>query len=346
MSRKGRGFPLEYYPGEILTEREARINRKIFFLSSTNMGGIIAPNVSVMFPPPTAINRIQFTSLDSMVSQTKPSSLIAPVISNRPKKILLTNEQIDKFSKISSEFRDGSINMDEAILQLRGGGKFKDISFIVLYIWLYKLQNNHVEGFQPIRPPHQEWMSKGADQRPPYAGGYGSSNSGSSLGLTYTNDGFNELSQTKIQNAYSQIPNLSVEGTNQQVTAWSAAKHIHHSPYFGLDPTEHGMTQKDLDSIAKNGLINHIRDGGTPPNDSYVKAFQQRWKRFAEHRDVRKCGIQTVMGEQCYVVKHDRTRIFLAFKADSGESFTGYQLTKKQSMNHNKDGIIGNNYKN
>lgn len=116
-------------------------------------------------------------------------------------------------------------------------------------------------------------MPKGADQRPPYAGGYGSSNSGSSLGLTYTNDEFNELSQTTIQNAYSQIPNLSVEETNQQVTDWSVAKHIHHSPDFGLDPTKYGMTQKDLDSIAKNGLLNHIRDGGTPPNDEYVKAF-------------------------------------------------------------------------
>ena len=29
MSRKNRGFPLEYYPGEILTEREAGINRKM-----------------------------------------------------------------------------------------------------------------------------------------------------------------------------------------------------------------------------------------------------------------------------------------------------------------------------
>lgn len=63
MPIKSRGFPLEYYPGEILTEREARINRKIFFLSSTNMGGIIAPNVSVILPPPTAINIIEFSLL-------------------------------------------------------------------------------------------------------------------------------------------------------------------------------------------------------------------------------------------------------------------------------------------
>jgi|JI71714CRNA_FD_contig_121_198153_length_4545_multi_4_in_0_out_0_4 hypothetical protein len=347
MKIKGRGFPLEYYPGEILTEREAGINRKMFLFRVTGMGGALTPNVSVMLPPPpTAINRIQFTSLDSMVSQTKPSSLIAPVITNQPDKSILTDLQLDEFNQISSKFLDSSISMDEAILQLRGGGKFKDISFIVLYIWLYRLQNNHVESFQPIYPPHQEWMQNRAHQRPPYAGGYSSSNSGSSLGLTHTNDGFNELSRTKIQNAYSQIPNLSVEGTNQQVTAWSAAKHIHHSPDFGMDPTKYGMTQKDLDSIAKNGLISHIRDGGTPPNDEYVKAFQQRWKRFAEHKDFRECGIQTVMGQDCHVLKHNRTRIFLAIKTDSGESFTGYQLTERQSVNHNNTGIIGKNYKN
>lgn len=137
----------------------------------------------------------------------------------------------------------------------------------------------------------------------PYAGGYGSSNSVSSLGLTYTNDGFNELSQTKIQNVYSQIPNLSVEGTNQQVTAWSAAKHIHHSPDFGLDPKKYGMTQKDLDSVAKNGLINHIRDGGTIPNDKYVKALQQRWKAFAEHPTVKYRGIEVVMGNRVMLSK-------------------------------------------
>ena len=86
------------------------------------------------------------------------------------------------------------------------------------------------------------------------------------------------------------------------------------------------MTQKDLDNIAKKGLLNHIRDGGIPPNEEYVQALQKRWKRFAEHREVQNCGIRTVMGRDCYVVKHDRTRIFLSFKANSGESYTGYQL--------------------
>jgi hypothetical protein len=99
-------------------------------------------------------------------------------------------------------------------------------------------------------------------------------------------------------------------------------------------------------SLLKVSQTEHIRDGGTPPNAEYVKAFQQRWKRFAEHKDVRECGIQTVMGQDCHVLKHNRTRIFLAIKSDSGESFTGYQLTERQSMNHNNTGVIGKNYKN
>jgi hypothetical protein len=106
------------------------------------------------------------------------------------------------------------------------------------------------------------------------------------------------------------------------------------------------MTQKDLDSIANKGLINHIRDGGTAPSADYVQALQRRWKRFAEHRDVRKCGIQPVMGKPCDVVKHDRTRIFLAFSEETGKSYTGYRLNTDQSLNHEKTGTIGKNYKN
>ena len=95
--------------------------------------------------------------------------------------------------------------------------------------------------------------------------------------------------------------------------------------------------EEELDSIAVNGLINHINQGGMPPNANYVKALQKRWKAFAEHKNVRECGIQPVMGEDCHVVKYDRTRIFLSFKLDSEESFTGYQLNPDQSLNHDKN---------
>ena len=52
------------------------------------------------------------------------------------------------------------------------------------------------------------------------------------------------------------------------------------------------------------------------------------------------------MGKDCHVRKHDGTEIFIAFDLESGESVTGYQLTKRQSQNHDKYGTIGKNYKN
>ena len=100
------------------------------------------------------------------------------------------------------------------------------------------------------------------------------------------------------------------------------------------------MTQQDLNNIAEKGLITHIREGGAPPNAQFVKALQTRWKAFAEHKNVHDCGIQPVMGQDCHVLKHNRTRLFVAIKTNSGESFTGYQLTKPQSVKHNNTGII------
>lgn len=234
MERKNKGFPFEYYPGEILTEKEAVFRFKMCLFRLMNIGGFVTSNVlleqalkQVIVPLPIPINKIQ----ESMVSESQLVYLIIP------EKNILTDLQLNEFNQIGSKFLNGSITIDEAILELRGGGRFEEICYLVLFIWLSNLQNNSVEGFQSIRPPHQQLMP---NQRPPYIGGYGSSNSGPSLGLK--NNKFNEFSQNKIQNAYKQIPNLPVKGTNFEVTAWSAAKHVYHAPAFGLDPTEFGMT--------------------------------------------------------------------------------------------------------
>lgn len=68
--------------------------------------------------------------------------------------------------------------------------------------------------------------------------------------------------------------------------------------------------------------------GKLKPNAQFVKALQTRWKAFAEYKNVGDCGIQSVMGQNCHVLKHDRRKLFLAIKTNSRESFTGYQLTK------------------
>ena len=203
---------------------------------------------------------------------------------------------------------------------------------------------NNANGFQPNShvnvPPHLQWLYENNYQ--PGQFGYGKGVGPRSITVTGATNFGSE--GNIIQNAYSQIPNARVKGKNWDITAWSVAKHAHHGPKFGLDPTDYGMTQSDLDNIAEHGLINHISQGGTPPSASYVKALQKLWKEFAEKKNVRYYGIQPVMGKDCHVIKDDRTRLFLSFDAESGHSFTGYELSVNQSRNHRKYGRIGQNY--
>lgn len=75
----------------------------------------------------------------------------------------------------------------------------------------------------------------GANSRPPYVGGYSSSGPRTVLSLESTNSG---PDRNIIQNAYSQILTLYVAETNDEVTAWSVAKHAHYRPDFGLEPSK------------------------------------------------------------------------------------------------------------
>lgn len=273
---------------------------------------------------------------------------IAPVIHNIADKVIYTEPEIDELQQlVFNQFKKVE-DVEQVINMLRAGGMDFDTAFsIALTLEVeYMMYVNRVRGFQQVHhypPPIGEWgnVNNGG---PPHARGYGKGAGPRSITVTGATNSGSE--RNLIQNAYSQIPNISVEGTDWEITAWSIAKHAHYGPDFGLDPTKYGMTQSDLNSIAVNSLINHINQGGTSPNADYVKALQKRWKAFAEHKNVQNCGIQPVIGKYCHVVKHDRTRIFLSFDSESGESFTGYKLTKRQSQNYDKNGIIGKNYKN
>ena len=152
------------------------------------------------------------------------------------------------------------------------------------------------------------------------------------------------FSADSIKRSYRHIPDLPVGQGIQKVTGWSVAKHIHHAPKFGLNPNKYGMTQADLDSIAQNGLINHINQGGTRPSEEFVKDLQMVWKVFAEDKNSTCLNNQKVMGKKCTVLKNMKTGHFVAFDSRTGESFTAYRLTEKQSIRHDKTDTIGQDY--
>ena len=90
---------MEYSLGEILTRRKAGRNGQRFLLRVMDIGGVLNSKVSIMLPLlPTTINRIQLISLYELFSQSKPSSLTTPVITNKPDKTTLKSKTLLKTS--------------------------------------------------------------------------------------------------------------------------------------------------------------------------------------------------------------------------------------------------------
>lgn len=261
---------------------------------------------------------------------------------------LYTELEIDELHEsIFNQLNSGS-DMQDVINTLRAGQMDSDIAFriaLVLSIW-YLLYVNGVDGFMmPGNPfvPRNHWGNLNKDGRPPYYGGYGYSTT--NIRTPHAMDPKRPTYTAKrVRNAYNQIPTLWVDRLNCSVPAWDVAKHVHHSRDFEVDPTKYGMTDLDLENIAKVGLINHINQGGKAPNKYYIRDLQLAWKRFAEDPANEYRGIQTVMGFDCGVVKNPVTRMFLSANARTGRCYTGYELTPSQSERHELTGIIGRNY--
>jgi len=330
-----------------LTLRSKRKIKKIFrHIGVTVM--LNQPLISVVFPLlPTNIHKLNYVR-DEEIKTYEKHSKIVPLTEPKIDKVILSDQQIEDLNIISYKLKKGSITIDKAILELRAGGIDFDVAFSILLTsaLVYMMHINQVQGFQATYhyPPRIGDWGNINNNGFPNVKDYGKGAGPKSITVRGAGAKNSEFEGNLIQDFYSKIPNLSVEGKNWEITSWSAAKHIHHSPDFGLDPTKYGMTQADLDNIADVGLINHIYEGRTPPNPKYVRALQKCWKKFAEHENVKNCGIQPVMGENCYVLKHMPTGIFLAFKVDNEESFTGYCLSESQSIRHNLKGIIGKTY--
>ena len=86
MKRQGRCFPIEYYPGEFLTEVEANRNRKMVYVYIIFVGTIIAGSISpcgaVGLPAPSSIHRVQPNNLDRIGVQKNHNLRYAQISDN------------------------------------------------------------------------------------------------------------------------------------------------------------------------------------------------------------------------------------------------------------------------
>lgn len=126
---------------------------------------------AVMMPlPPVAIHRLSPMEKDRILSNKKGYHQIATIPESKVDKIRLTNDQIKEFNNLALQLNSGSITMEEAVLQLRGGSELSDIvgviAFVIFINWYDSLFG--VEAFQANPLPYQDpfgWLSGKYDSK-------------------------------------------------------------------------------------------------------------------------------------------------------------------------------------
>ena len=152
MKRKGRGFPLEYYPGEILTDTEARKNRKlvIVYVKKKVIAGVIVVYVVAKI----------FTGLNKIEDQGQSQTL---AVSTKP---VIERVVYQPYGSIFDEYRPSGLYMSHferpslvpqhshsqrLISELRAGNlRVREAAWLSITIWMLQQQS---VGFQPINPP-------------------------------------------------------------------------------------------------------------------------------------------------------------------------------------------------
>lgn len=126
---------------------------------------------AVMLPLPPAIDRLSPIEQDRILGNKNSYHQIATIPESKVDKIRLTNEQIKQFNNLALQLNSGSITMEEAVLQLRGGDGLTDVvgilAFVIFINWYDSLFG--VKAFQANPLPHQDpfgWLSGKYDRKP------------------------------------------------------------------------------------------------------------------------------------------------------------------------------------
>ena len=110
---------------------------------------------AVMMPLPLATARLSHFEQDRILGNKNYYPQIAPIIQQNVDKMVLTDEQIDDLNLICYKLQKGSITLDKAILEIRGGD-FYDWTALAFIIYMFSLKQGssfHANGFQNV-PPH------------------------------------------------------------------------------------------------------------------------------------------------------------------------------------------------
>ena len=219
----------------------------------------------VMPLPPVAIHRLSPIERDIILSNKNGYPQIATIPESKVDKIRLTNDQTKEFNNLALQLNSGSITMEEAVLEIRGGDGLTDvvvvIAFFIFMDWYDSLFG--VQAFQANPLPHMDplgWAN----------GKYDSRNAGNPqcqsnppsrferetlgrmkqmCGASADENGF-IMSYDEAYNLVKETYSGSMQVTEDfKITDWQAASHLYHGKGVGVNPEDFGITQAELIKI-------------------------------------------------------------------------------------------------
>ena len=305
---------------------------------------------AVMMPLPPAINRLSPIEQNRILSNKNGYPKIATIPESKVDKIRLRNDQMKEFKNLALELNSGSITMEEAVFQIRGGDGLTDvvgvIAFVIFmnwYDWLFG-----VEAFQANPLPHQDpfgWLSGKYDRKPII---HHPSYKSSKFELEMAGINENMCPAMADENgyvmSYEEARNLVAEtypgymqvDENCKITDWQAAKHIYHSSGMGVDISKYGFTQQELNKIRGEsrykggGLIAYARRGYRLPPIEMVEDYQLRLKTSCENAPIKKTNVPYYDVNGAWQARvfatpesEDSSPIIIAFNESTGDLITG-----------------------
>ena len=252
---------------------------------------LVPCTAAVMLPLP--IERLSPFEQDRILGNYYPK--IARIIESKTDKMVLTDEQLDDLNLICYKLQKGSITIDKAILEIRGGG-FYNWATLAFIIYMFYLQETNAFGTVPL--PHQDpfgWLS----------GKYGSKNAGNGQCLSHPPSRFErETLHTMKQMCHAsadkygfvmnrdealKLVSDTYRGSTQitencKVTDWQIAKkayHFHKGFNMNLDKYDN-FGKQDLVNLqnTKGGLITYVQKGGRLPPLEFINDAKKQLTDF------------------------------------------------------------------
>lgn len=137
---------------------------------------------------------------------------------------------------------------------------------------------------------------------------------------------------------------IAINNGDLKIQDWQAAKKVNHAVCFGINPSDYGISQKQLLEInKKGGIVTYLQRGNKLPSLDLIRAYQNAIKTFCEDPNLSVRNDESTFGgiEESITFFNPKTLQVAIFKRKTKGFITAYTLSYRQSEQYKLTQNIG-----